>query len=163
MNYGQCVSHEFVRMAIHDSIELEGPLDATNVFNLRAKTKEDGVEGWSVTVSNLDQINEITRILDENLQQGAIGVGCTPGYASEGISTYEQFEVQRAAARYKRLCAFHTRLHTSTKPPPEITEKDAGRTMVVFNPPREKWLPYWLKTPHMTVGSDAMWTMGTQA
>jgi hypothetical protein len=257
MNYGQVVSHEMVRMMVHDGIKLDDPVDAVNVFDLRAESsKNDGVAGWSVTVSNLEQINEINRILDDNLRQGALGIGCTPGYASNGISTYEQFEVQRTASHYGRLCAFHTRFHVSSKPPneapmgfaevftnacllkapllichdndygwweieeklamaremgmnmwseyypyaagstsigadmlkPEIAEgmlglkyeeilydpsqdkflnkneyqqvvkKDPGRTVIAFNPPRKEWMKSWIKIPHMTVGSDAMWS-----
>ncbi|MCP3957815.1 MAG: aminoacylase [bacterium] len=256
MNYGQAVSHEMVRMRVHDGLALEEPIDAVDIFNLRAASvKDDGVSGWSVTVSDLDQINQITRIMDENLRQGAIGVGSTPGYASAGISTYEQFEVQRAAARYGRLTGFHTRFHISNQVPTEaqmgfaevftnaallgapllichnndygwweieeklamaremgmnmwseyypyaggsasigadglkpeavegmlglkyedmmydpgqdkyltkeeyleIVAEDPGRTVIGFNPARYEWMPLWLKTPHMTVGSDAMW------
>ena len=58
---------------------------------------------------DLDAMNEITRILDENLRQGALGVGVTVGYASRGISTYEQlrelgvkpYVVVSAALRHK--------------------------------------------------------------
>ena len=120
INYGQCVSHEMVRIQVHDGIEIPDPVDAVDVFVLRAKSQEDdGVEGWSVTVSNLDQINTITEILDENLRQGALCIGTTPGYAPTGISTYEMFEVQKAAARYGRPIASHTRFHGSTTPPVE--------------------------------------------
>ena len=68
--------------------------------------------------------------MDENLQQGAIGIGSTPGYASKGISTYEQFEVQRAAARYGRLTGFHTRFHISSNTP---TEAQMGFAEVYTN------------------------------
>jgi len=255
MNYGQCVSHEMVRMMVHDGLKYDGPVDATVAFDFRAEAGKDGLSGWSVAVSSLEQINQITKILDENLRQGAIGIGCTPGYASAGISTYEQLEVQRAAARYDRLSAVHTRLHGSTKPPVEsqmgfnevfsnavvlkapllichnndygwweaeeklalareqgmnmwseyypyaaastsigsdglkpasiedtlglkykdilydptqdkylakeeylqIAKEDPGRTIVAFNPARYEWMKSWVKVPHMTVGSDAMW------
>ena len=255
MNYGQVVSQEMVRMIVHDGIEIPEPVDANEVFELRAKAaKEDGVEGWSVSVSDLDQINEITRILDENLRQGALGVGSTIGYAKTGISTYEMFEAQRAAARYGRLTAAHTRFHTSAAVGQEATlgfaevftnacllkapllichdndygwweneeklamaremgmnmwaeyypyaagstsigaeqlrpaalealglkyedimydpsqdkyltkgeylkvsKEDSGRTVIVFNPPRNEWMKSWIKMPHMVVASDAMW------
>jgi hypothetical protein len=255
MNYGQAVSHEMARMKVHDGLELDQPIDAVDIFNLRAESVEDSLSGWSVTVSDLDQINQITEILDENLRQGAIGIGSTPGYASNGISTYEQFEVQRAGARYGRLTGFHTRFHISNRVPSEaqmgfaevftnaallgapllichnndygwweieeklamardkgmniwseyypyaggsssigadlykpeavegllglkyedvmydpsqdkyltkdeylqIVAEDPGRTVVGFNPARFEWMPLWLKMPHMTVGSDAMW------
>ena len=262
MNYGTAVSHEMARMIVHDGLELNDAVDATDIFNLRAASSaEDGVPNWSLTVSELDQINAITEILDENLREGALGIGSTPGYASKGISTYEQFEVQRAAARYGRLTGFHTRFHISNRTPTEaqmgfgevftnamlldapllichnndygwweIEEKlsmardkgmnmwaeyypwaggsgsigadgykpetvegmlglkyedmmydpsqekyltkeeyleivavDPGRTVVGFNPARFEWMPYWLKMPHMTVGSDAMWQTTPQA
>ena len=257
MNYGTAVSHEMARMVVHDGLQLDDPIDAVNAFDLRAESaKDDGVPNWSVTVSSLDQINEVTQILDQGLKEGALGVGSTPGYASKGISTYEQFEVQRAAANYSRLTGFHTRFHISNKTPTEaqlgfaevftnaslldvpllichnndygwweIEEKlsmardkgmnmwaeyypwaggsasigadfykpenlegvlglkyedvlydpsqdkyltkeeyleivavDPGRTMVGFNQARHEWMPYWLKMPHMTVGSDSMWS-----
>jgi len=256
INYGTAVSHEMARMVVHDNLKLDEPIDAVDIFNLRAASAEDDdVPNWSVTVSDLDQINEITRVLDANLREGALGVGSTPGYASLGISTYEQFEVQRAADRYGRLTGFHTRFHISNKTPTEaqigfaevftnaslldapllichnndygwweieeklsmardkgmnmwaeyypwaggsgsigadgykpenvegklglkyedmmydptqdkyltkdeylkIVAEDPGRTVVGFNPARYEWMPMWLKMPHMTVGSDAMW------
>ena len=39
----------------------------------------------------------------------------------------------------------------------QIVAEDPGRTVVGFNPARRQWMPLWLRTPHMTVGSDAMW------
>ena len=75
MNYGQAVRHEFVRTIVHDGLDLRRP-DRCNVdvFNSRATAaKDDGIGGWSVTKSSLEQINQITKILDENLRQGAIG------------------------------------------------------------------------------------------
>ena len=122
VNYGQCVAHEIVRMVVHDGMDLSEPVDAVDGFMLRVKSSEDdGVEGWSVTVSSLDQINQITKLLDENLRQGALCIGTTPGYAATGVSTYEPFEVQRAAARYGRPIGSHTRFHGSNKPPTEAT------------------------------------------
>lgn len=40
----------------------------------------------------------------------------------------------------------------------KIAKEDPGRTVVVFNPARKEWMQSWLKMPHMTVGSDAMWS-----
>ena len=256
MNYGQCASQELARMTVHDGLDLAEPVDATDIFKLRAMaSKEDGIEGWSVSVSNLEQINQISKILDENLRQGALGLGSTVGYAKTGISTYELFEAQRAAARYGRLTGVHSRFHTSAQLPMEATlgfaevfanacllkapllychdndygwweieeklvmaremgmnmwgeyypyaagstsigsemlrpesvdalglkykdimfdpsqdkfltreeyleiaKQDSGRTVIAFNPPRKEWMKSWIKLPHMTVGSDAMWS-----
>jgi len=120
INYGTCTSHEMARMKIHDGLDLSGPVDASDMFDMRAESLEaDGIPGWSVTVSDLDQINQITQILDEDLRQGALCVGNTVGYASKGISTYEMFEAQRSGARYGRPMALHSRFHTSSKTPNE--------------------------------------------
>ena len=40
----------------------------------------------------------------------------------------------------------------------QIVKQDPGRTIVAFNPARNEWMDSWLKTPHMTSCSDAMWT-----
>jgi len=131
MNYGQCASHEMTRMVVHDGLDVSGPVDAADMFDMRAESiKDDDIAGWSVTVSNLEQINKITQILDENLRQGALCVGNTVGYASKGISTYEMFEAQRAAARYNRPMAMHSRFHTSSKTP---TEAQLGFAEVFTN------------------------------
>ena len=257
INYGQVVSQEMVRMIVHDNMDIKEPKDATNLFDLRSEcVKEDGIPGWSLTKSNLEQINQISKILDENLKQGALGIGSTVGYASKGIITYEMFEAQRTAARYGRFTAAHTRFHVQNTPPTEaplafdelftnaslldapllichnndygwweieeklqlarakgmnmwseyypyaaastsigsdglkpaivedmlglkyeesifdpvqkkflnkqeylkVVKEDPGRTIVAFNPARNDWMPYWVKTPHMTVGSDGMWS-----
>ena len=86
MNYGQAVSQEMARMIVHDGLDVSDPVDTLDAFPFRAAALEDDVSGWSVTVSNRDQINEISRILDENLRQGALGVGSTIGYAKRPVS-----------------------------------------------------------------------------
>lgn len=259
LNYGTVICQETCRMLVHDpEVKIEGPQDSTTLFELRAEAGKDGVNGWSESRSNLTQMNQITAHLDEGLRQGALGIGSTIGYMRTGVTTYEMFEAQRAAARYGRLTSVHTRFHANSKTPTEgtlgfaeiftnaallkapllyahnneygwweieeklqmarglgmnmwseyypydsgstsigsdffrpdsmkelgityeecmydptldkflteveyqkIVKEDAGRTVVVFNPARKKWLPYWLKIPHMTVASDAMWNTGS--
>ena len=36
--------------------------------------------------------------------------------------------------------------------------KDPNRLVVVFNPNRKKWLPQWLRMPHMIVASDSIYS-----
>jgi N-acyl-D-aspartate/D-glutamate deacylase len=260
MNYGALVSQEIVRMVVHDGLAVKEPMDATNGLKLgRAFAAKDGVKGWSVTRSNLEQMNRITGMLDEGLRLGALGMGSTVGYMSKGVTTYEMFEAQRAAARYGRLSGVHTRFHGSSATPTEaplafdelftnaflldapllishdndygwweieeklklarskglnmwseyypydaastsigseqlvpaslevalgykyedvmydptqdkfltkgeyreIAKSDPGRIVILFVPPRKKWLPEWLKVPHMVVAGDGM--MGLDA
>jgi hypothetical protein len=130
-NYGTVAGHEFARMKLHDGLKLEGPnVSMPYFFDYRAEAAEDGVDGWSVSRSSVDQINEITKIIDEGLREGAIGAGSTLGYAQKGITTYEMFEVQRAAARYGRLTAVHHRFHPSAATP---TEAPTGLNELLTN------------------------------
>jgi hypothetical protein len=255
MNYGTLVSQEVVRMIVHDGLVIKEPMDATNaLFIGRGFAAKDGVKGWSVTRSNLEQMNRITAMLDEGLRLGALGLGSTVGYMTKGVSTYEMFEAQRAAARYGRMSGVHTRFHGSSATPTEaplafdelftnaflldapllishdndygwweieeklklarakglnmwseyypydaastsigseqllpaslegalgykyeevmydptqdkfltneeyqeIAKSEPGRIVILFIPPRKKWLPEWLKVPHMTVAGDGM-------
>ena len=120
LNYGTCASQELARMMIHDpEVDLSEPVDATVVVEKRAESGKDGVQGWSVTKSSLEQMNKIHSILDGWLQDGALCVASTVGYARVGISTYELFEAQRAGARYGRPLALHARLHGNNSTPYE--------------------------------------------
>jgi hypothetical protein len=130
-NFGTTVGHEYARMRVHDGMALEGPnISMPDMFAHRADAQEDGVNGWSVTKSDLTQINAITAILDEGLREGAIGVGNLGGYAQRGISTYELLEVQRTAARWGRLTASHHRFHPNASPP---TEGPMGANELLLN------------------------------
>ncbi|WP_428671962.1 amidohydrolase family protein [Roseibium sp.] len=258
LNYGTGVSQEMTRTRVHDpEVDTSGWHDATSVFELRAKAvEEDGVPGWSVTRSNLDQLNQILGYMDEELRQGALSVASTIGYMSEGVTTFEMFKTQEVAANYGRLLGAHVRFHGNPSNPEgplgtsellanamaldapfslnhnneygwweneeklqkaraqgynvwsehypysaastaisadffspekfrilaggrsyeetiydpiqdkfltqeeweETSRADPGRTIFAFNPKRDDWLPYWLRTPHMIVASDAMWS-----
>nr|WP_319383844.1 amidohydrolase family protein [uncultured Roseibium sp.] len=130
-NFGTVVGQEFARMRVHDGLALEGPdISMPFFFDYRAQAAEDGVDGWSVTPSSREQMNEITAQLDEGLRLGAIGVGSTIGYAREGIATYEMFEAQKAAARYGRLTSVHHRFHPSASTP---TETQTGVNEILVN------------------------------
>ncbi len=130
-NFGTAVGHEFARMRVHDQLALEGPdVSMPYFFDYRAEAAADGIDGWSVSRSDVEQMNAITKILDEGLRQGAIGVGSTIGYAQLGITTYEMFEVQRAGARYGRLTAVHHRFHPSAATP---TEAPTGVNEILVN------------------------------
>lgn len=131
-NFGTVVGQEYARMRVHDGMALDGP-DVSMPRTLsvhRAEAAKDGVDGWSVTKSTLDQMNEITAILDEGLRDGAIGVGSTIGYAREGITTYEMFEAQKIAAKYGRLLSSHHRFHPSASTP---TETQTGVNELLVN------------------------------
>ena len=59
LNYGTTVSQEIVRMTVHDAaddIDFTRPVDAVRISAARAASLKDGIEGWSVTKSTLEQI-----------------------------------------------------------------------------------------------------------
>ena len=120
VNYGMTVSHSMVRMSVHDpEVGVSGPADITVAPPYLKQAAADGVPGWSVTRSNTAQVNEISALIDEGLRQGALGVGSGLAYMATGVSSYEMFEVQRAAARYGRVTAVHTRFHLEADTPTE--------------------------------------------
>jgi N-acyl-D-glutamate deacylase len=42
----------------------------------------------------------------------------------------------------------------------DLIKSNPGRSVVVFFPYRDKWMPHWLTIPHMTLASDAMAGVG---
>lgn len=255
LNYGTVYVMIGARMMVHDpEVHINGPIDVPNIFAYINEAAKDGVPGWSVTRSSIEQMNKVMQLMDDGLREGALGIGVGAAYMAPGMTSYEQFEAQRTAARYGRLTTAHTRFHLSSQTPteasigvdevlvnamllkapfllchdndygwweneeklklaraqgynmwaeyypytggstgigadflrPEIWEvkqgnkyeetmydpqrdkyltkqeyldtvaKDPGRNVVVFFPPRKKWLPFWLRMPEMVVASDAM-------
>ena len=112
LNYGTGVSQEMTRTRVHDpEVDTSGWHDATSVFVLRADAVQDGTPGWSVTRSDLGQMNQILSYLDEELRQGAISLASTIGYMTAGVSTFEMFKSQEVAANYGRATGAHVRFH----------------------------------------------------
>jgi len=120
VNYGTTVGMNFVRMFVHDpEVKIDEPIDASNAGGYVNESAKDGVQGWSVTRSSIPQMNQIMQLLDEGLREGAIGIGFPTAYAARGLTSYEQFEAQRTAARYGRLASVHTRYHLNSQTPTE--------------------------------------------
>jgi hypothetical protein len=127
MNYGTTVGHAFARLLVHDAkemasqdqVDMEGPLDMPELMPLINAAGQDGVPGWSVTRSNLEETNRIMEMLDKGLRDGALGVGSTVGYMRTGVTTYELFLAQKTAANYGRVTGFHARFYPSALTPIE--------------------------------------------
>ncbi|MBU2941422.1 aminoacylase [Shimia thalassica] len=120
VNYGTVSGMNFARMAIHDSeVNIDYPLDYSIATPLLNEANKDGVAGWSVTRSSLDQMNQIMHIMDEDMRQGALGVGVGAAYMARGMTSYELFSAQRVAANYDRLTSVHTRYHLIQDTPTE--------------------------------------------
>lgn len=122
VNYGTTSSLNLNRLLVHDAeVEVDGPIDFSNTPGYLNQSAKDGTPGWSVTRSNIEQLNQIMELLDEDLRNGALGVGSAAAYMAQGLTSYEQFEAQRTAARYGRLTSVHTRYHLSKQTPTEAT------------------------------------------
>ncbi|NIB38443.1 aminoacylase [Pseudomaricurvus alkylphenolicus] len=120
INFGVAASYPFARMAVHDTeVSFQVAVDFGSGGSHIAKAAADGLSGWSESRSNTHQINQISALIDEDLRQGAIGVGIPLAYMARAASSYEVFEVQRTAARYGRPASVHTRFHLDSKPPTE--------------------------------------------
>jgi len=120
INYGTTSSLAVARLRVHDpELGISVPVDATTLFDWGGKAGADGIVGWSVSRSNIEQINEIMKLLDEELRDGALGIGAPMAYMQRGVISYELFEAQRTAARYGRLTSVHTRYHLNTQTPSE--------------------------------------------
>ncbi|MDB9999181.1 amidohydrolase family protein [Porticoccaceae bacterium] len=120
VNYGTTSNVSVTRMIVHDpEISIREPVDASSAGRYIEESAEDGVQGWSVSRSNINQLNRILQLLDEDLRQGALGVGVGAAYVQRGMTSYEQFEIQRTAARYGRLASVHTRYHLNAETPTE--------------------------------------------
>ena len=120
INYGTTSSLAVARLRVHDpELGINVPVDATTLFDWGGKAGADGVVGWSVSRSNIEQMNEIMKLLDEELRDGALGIGAPIAYMQRGVISYELFEAQRTAARYGRLTSVHTRYHLNSQTPSE--------------------------------------------
>jgi len=120
VNYGTTTGLNMARIAVHDpEAGLSDPADFSVATPIIAKAAEDGVAGWSMTKSSIDQMNQVMQILDEDLRQGALGVGAGVAYMAIGNTSYELFSAQKAAANYDRLTSVHTRYHLNQDTPTE--------------------------------------------
>jgi len=131
-NFGTVAGQEYARMRIHDKMALEGPdISMPFTFEHRAESSaDDGHEGWANDTSSYEQINQVHEILDEELRQGALGIGSLIGYAGKAIVTYEMYTTQKLAGQYGRITSVHHRFHPSATPP---TEAPMGAKELIAN------------------------------
>ena len=122
LNYGTVYMMIGARILVHDpEVKINEPIDTPNVFSYINAAAKDGVQGWSVTRSGIEQMNQVMQLMDEGLREGALGIGVASAYMARGLTSYEHFEAQRTAARYGRLTTAHTRFHLSGETPTEAT------------------------------------------
>lgn len=120
VNYGTTTSHPLNRLLVHDSeVKIDEPMDMSNANKYLYAATKDGQVGWERSIDTTKTMDAVSKLLDEDLRQGALGLGAMPGYMSRGLTTYSLYEAQRVAARYGRLSAAHLRFSGSL-PPTEV-------------------------------------------
>jgi len=131
VNYGTTSGLIGNRMKVHDpEVVLNEPLDASNSGGYLDQAALDGVPGWSVTRSDIEAMNKVMALVDEDLRQGALGLGVGAAYMARGMTSYEQFLGQKVAGDYGRMTSVHTRFHLGTETP---TEAPIGLSEVLAN------------------------------
>ncbi|MBY6091095.1 amidohydrolase family protein [Maritimibacter alkaliphilus] len=119
INYGCSSSHEMARAYVLDGITT---IDCPEALNHRGSDKT----GWALTRPDIEQGNEILRVIDEGLAAGAVAMGSTLGYMRDGASAREVFELQKTAGNYGRPSAFHFRYTPGT----DTTESNGIQEML---------------------------------
>jgi len=120
VNYGTTSSMIGNRMKVHDpEVTMGVPLDASNSSSYVDQSALDGRPGWSLETSDIDQMNQVMAFMDDDLRQGALGIGVGAAYMARGLTSYEQFLAQKTAGAYGRLTSVHTRYHLNNAPPTE--------------------------------------------
>lgn len=76
VQYGITVPMNLTRLLVHDpEVKVNEPLDISNAGHYTNESAKDGVQEWSVTRSTLPQMNQIMQLIDEELREGAPGLG----------------------------------------------------------------------------------------
>jgi N-acyl-D-glutamate deacylase len=108
-NYGATVS------AIGARSKLLKPGYKSKTGNVLQDVDQVGMV-WSTDIPSDKQIDEILKLVEEGLQQGALGVGSPVGYMTVGDTTREVIEEQRLAGKYGRFTSIHGRFSSQRTP-----------------------------------------------
>jgi hypothetical protein len=114
-NYGATVN----TMAAREKVFRPGYESVTGILTTDVFAKDEHVMvdmQWSTVVPNESQIGQIVQIIEEGLQQGALGVGVPVGYMTEGVTSAETSAWQRLAGAYGRATYVHGRFSSQRAP-----------------------------------------------
>ena len=114
-NYGATVSTLGVREVTFNPKYNSGTgILTTDIF---AKDENAFVDmEWSTVVPTADQREHIRDLLEDGLQQGALGIGAPVGYAVVGVSSQEVTDWQKLAGEYGRATFIHGRFSSQQAP-----------------------------------------------
>lgn len=86
------------------------------LFDMQCPDETHTSMKWSTQVATEDQIKHVGRLLEEGLQQGAVGVGHCPGYMEFGSTQRESNLAQKLAGKYGRAVFIHGRFSSQMPP-----------------------------------------------
>lgn len=87
------------------------------VYDLMAAPEQANTSmRWSTQVPTAEQVARIGELLDEGLDQGALGVGHCAGYMVAGCTQQESIQAQQMAGRYGRSVFVHARFSSQMPP-----------------------------------------------
>ena len=135
LNHGVGMSHEEIRRVILDGLTVEETSDPTYVLQSRSRAEEiaaseDRASRWAVQVPTAEQHDQILRMFEQGIRDGAVSVNTTVGYMGYGTPTYEIFDLQKVAKKYDRMFGAHTRFGPTESLP---TDYSIGVREVVAN------------------------------
>lgn len=112
-NFGASVSLLGIRETVMNPIYIS----LTGSYILDAGVTEAGINLAGLQSKPDDeQIDEIVRLLEDGLKQGALGFGNPVGYATENLTSQEMVEMHRLAGDYGSFSVMHGRF-SSNEPP----------------------------------------------
>lgn len=125
VNYGRTSSHALNRMIVHDpETAIVEPVDMANAAHYMHAANGDGIAGWAMTKDTVETMNEVSRLLDEDMRQGALDLAAVPAYMARGLTTYALFEAQRVSrtlrTRYSCAYPFSPLVRTACRSSPRL-------------------------------------------
>jgi N-acyl-D-aspartate/D-glutamate deacylase len=114
-NYGATVSTLGIREKVFNpKYSSKTGIVTTDIF---AKDEHSFVDmKWAATVPTEEQITKINAMVEEGLEQGALGVGVPVGYMTKGVTSKETAAWQRLAGKYGRATFLHGRFSSQQAP-----------------------------------------------
>ena len=113
-NFGATVGHLPVRIQVLDGVDPKG----SNAFSDKSISpgirKSGGKYEWEY--EGRDQQDQIMKLVETGLKQGALGIGLPIGYELDGTSSYEAFRLTELSGKYGRFISLHGRF-SSQRPP----------------------------------------------
>jgi hypothetical protein len=113
-NFGATVGHLPIRIQVLDGVDPKG----SNAFSDKSIGPSIAKSGgkYESEYEGRDQQDQILKLVETGLKQGALGIGFPIGYELGGTSSYEGFKLTELSGKYGRFISLHGRF-SSQRPP----------------------------------------------